>query len=158
VFHVELRQFPHVARAFNLTAEELQAQVVSRWIADQPISLQDRRWDPGRAKLTIYEARELASEEMGLGRGWGTVSREGENVTERALTAAHTRRHEGGFDDDLKAAILARAEEGPLNMTQVLDLAGRIHSDQAADELVRLVAGVVLELLRDGSLELSRPG
>lgn len=28
MFHVQLRQFPHLARAFNLTAEELHSRVL----------------------------------------------------------------------------------------------------------------------------------
>ena len=32
VFHVELRQFPHVARVFNLSREELDARFARPWV------------------------------------------------------------------------------------------------------------------------------
>jgi hypothetical protein len=53
VFHVELRQFPHQARAFNLSREELDARILGPWISGAPIELQDRRWTSEKAKLTI---------------------------------------------------------------------------------------------------------
>src|SRR5207302_4612588 len=55
VFHVELRQFPHQARAFNLTREQLDGQSLAPWISGAPTELDDRRWSLERAKLTIYE-------------------------------------------------------------------------------------------------------
>src|SRR5205807_523173 len=85
MFHVELRQFPHVARAFNLTREELDGRVTRRWVQGQMVELDDRRWAPERAKLAIYEGRALAVEEIGLGRGWANVTRTGEAVTDRVL-------------------------------------------------------------------------
>ena len=75
MFHVELRQFPHVARAFNLSAEELEARILRRWRGGTELELQDRLWDPRRAKLTVYEGRELEISEIGLGRGWANVTR-----------------------------------------------------------------------------------
>ena len=158
MFHVELRQFPHQARAFNLTNEELQARIVSRWVAGQPIELQDRRWDPARAKLAIYEARGLATDELGMGRGWATVSREGEDVTDRLLEGARDALRSPPAIDDLKAEILARATQAPVSLALVLDVAGQLGSDLSATERVRLATRAIWELLEDGSLELSRPG
>ena len=42
MFHVELRQFLHVARAFNLTREELDARILHPWVNGGSIALQDR--------------------------------------------------------------------------------------------------------------------
>lgn len=146
-----------MARAFNLTGEELRSRIVSAWVAGQPIQFEDRRWDPSRAKLTIYEARELAGDEIGMGRGWGTVSREGEDVTERVLEAARSANRSPAGVDRLKAEILAAAAPR-LNLEFVLDLAARAQPDVGATERVNLAKRAVLELLEDGSLELSRPG
>src|SRR5204863_2643722 len=64
VFHVELRQFPNVARSFNLSESELHARVVGPWVAERPLELDDRRWSPDKARLTIYEGPRLAPEEI----------------------------------------------------------------------------------------------
>jgi hypothetical protein len=90
VFHVELRQFPHVARAFNLSAEQLHARIVGPWVRDQMVELDDRRWAPERAKLTIYEGPQLDTSDLGLGRGWGNVTRTGSDVTDQVVAAART--------------------------------------------------------------------
>src|SRR5205085_3967881 len=88
VFHVELRQFPHVARTFNLTREQLDGRITRRWVQGQQVELDDRRWAPERARIAIYEGRALAMEEIGLGRGWANVMRMGEAVTDRVLAEA----------------------------------------------------------------------
>src|SRR5437588_1339421 len=116
MFHVELRQFPHVARAFNLTREELDGRIARRWVAGQIVELDDRRWAPERAKLAIYESRALAVEEIGLGRGWANVTRTGEVVTDRVL--AETRRAIASPPalDELKHELVARAARVPVAM------------------------------------------
>jgi len=85
VFHVELRQFPHQTRAFNLTREELDARIVGPWIAGEAIEMDDYRWLPDRATLTIYEGPLLGLGDMGLGRGWQNVTRKGREVTQEVL-------------------------------------------------------------------------
>ena len=55
MFHVELRQFPNVTRAFNLTREELDERILGPWIAQAGIELNDRRWSTEKARLTVYE-------------------------------------------------------------------------------------------------------
>ena len=88
VFHVELRQFPHQTRAFNLTREELDARIVGPWIAGEAIELNEYRWLPDRATLTIYEGPLLGVADMGLGRGWQNVTRKGREVTQEVLIEA----------------------------------------------------------------------
>ena len=39
MFHVELRQFPHVARMFNLSREELEARILGPWLAGRELEL-----------------------------------------------------------------------------------------------------------------------
>ena len=73
MFHLELRQFPHVARAFNLSREELERRFVGPWVSGQAIDQDDRRWSPEKARLTILEGPELRLEEIGLGRGWANL-------------------------------------------------------------------------------------
>ncbi len=130
-FHVELRQFPHAARAFNLTAEELQAGFVGPWLVGAAVHWDDRRWDPGRAKLTIYEADELRPDQIGMGRGWGNVTKSGREVTSALLERGRS------TIEDRKAEVLRRCAAGPLALDQLDD-------EQA-----------VLELLREGRLRVS---
>ncbi len=85
MFHVELRQFPHQTRAFNLTREQLDARILRPWVSDGAVELDDRRWSSERAKLTVYEGPELSPDQLGLGRGWANVTRAGEDVTARVL-------------------------------------------------------------------------
>ncbi|MGB8879441.1 MAG: hypothetical protein WCD11_24215, partial [Solirubrobacteraceae bacterium] len=90
MFHVELRQFPHQTRAFNLTRQELDARILGPWVSGGRVELDDRRWTSDRARLTIYEGPVLTGDQLGLGRGWANVTRQGEDVTERLLAeAAH---------------------------------------------------------------------
>ena len=63
MFHVELRQFPHVARAFNLSREQLFARILRPLAAGRPVELNDRRWSPEKAKLAIRsEERRVGKE------------------------------------------------------------------------------------------------
>ncbi len=73
MFHVELRQFPHQARAFNLTRDQLEARILGPWVSGGSIELDDRHWLPDRARLTIYEGPHLAPDQLGMGRGWQNV-------------------------------------------------------------------------------------
>jgi glyoxylase I family protein len=88
VFHVELRQFPHAARAFNLTREQLHARILAPWLRGEVVEVDSQRFAPERAKLTIYEGPELETVDMGMGRGWQNVMRRGVEVTDRELQAA----------------------------------------------------------------------
>ena len=87
MFHVELRQFPHTVRAFNLTRERVHARIVAPWLRGELVELDSQQFAPERAKLKIYEGPELATADMGMGRGWQNVMRRGEDVTDRELGA-----------------------------------------------------------------------
>jgi hypothetical protein len=156
VFHVELRQFPHVARAFNLSPEELHARVVSPWTAGRPFELEDRRWDPSRAKLTIYQARELAAADLGMGRGWGEATRDGEDVTEQLLDAARAQNEEPAELAEVKARLLAAAAGAPIPLSQVVELAGE-DTWRVSDRL-RVAETAVWELLHAERLSLLEAG
>lgn len=152
MFHVELRQFPHVARAFNLSAQDLHSRVVSPWVAGRPVELDERRWAPDRAKLTIYQARELAAEELGMGRGWGTASREGEDVTDQLLAAAHAQDGAPGALAEVKAQLLISLGESPLPLSQVVELMGE--DSWRVSERLGLAEQAVWELLHEEQLNL----
>jgi len=88
VFHVELRQFPHTARAFNLTREQVHARILVPWLRREIVVLDSQQFAPERAKLKIYEGPKLESVDMGMGRGWQNATRTGVDVTERELQSA----------------------------------------------------------------------
>ena len=133
MFHVELRQFPHQARAFNLTREELNARILAPWVAGAAVELDDRRWLPERAKLTIYEGPELAPEDLGMGRGWGNVTRDGAEVTARLLDeVAHP-----PPVAELKRELLDRCADGAIPLHRLVDLAGERYPQARAPGTVR---------------------
>jgi hypothetical protein len=153
VFHVQLRQFPNVARAFNLTGEQLSAQLLGPWAAGASVELHDRRWDPQRARLTIYEGPELRPDEIGLGRGWGNVTRSGTEVTARMLAQA---RDGPGSGNALKAAIMAACATHPLTLGAVVALVA-VEGTRASECLAR-TEQAVWELLHSGTVRLVRGG
>jgi hypothetical protein len=87
MYHVELHQFPHNMSRFNLTDAEL-AAIVQPWVREQAIDFGERKWSPHQARLTILEGARLPLEQLTMGRGWRAAQRQGEDVTERVLTAA----------------------------------------------------------------------
>ena len=158
MFHVELRQFPHSTRAFNLSREQLDARILMPWVRGTPVQWAERRWSPDRAKLAIYEGPELATEEMGMGRGWASVTRSGEEVTRRLLTEARDAVASPPALGELKEQLVARAGDGPLGLSAVLDLAGQLESGLSANERVALANRAIWDLLQEGRLDLRRPG
>ncbi len=157
MFHVELRQFPHVARTFNLSREQLETRILNAWTSGEAIELDDRRWSPERAKLTIYEARELATDEIGLGRGWANATRHGENVTARLLEQAQARTAPAVGSAEARLRLLERASRGPVQLSQVVELVGA-GGTQRPSELLALAEQTVWELLHEGKLTLARNG
>jgi hypothetical protein len=148
VFHVEIRQFPHVAHAFNLTADQLDARIVAPWVRGISVEWGDRRWAPERAKLTIYEGSELAPEDIGMGRGWQNARRGAENVTERVLAAAES---VGQF----KEAVYATT---PIGLPAILALAHERYPGRRVSERLALAEQAVWELLHEGKLTMRRDG
>jgi hypothetical protein len=154
MFHLELRQFPHVTRAFNWTREELDARVLQPLAAGRPVELNDRRWSLEKLKLTVYEGRELEIEEIGMGRGWGNVTKTGEDVTERLLAAARQAVELPPALDGLKRALVERTARTPVGFDELLELAGQLAVDADANHRVGLAARAVWELLREGRVRL----
>jgi hypothetical protein len=154
VFHVELRQFPHQARAFNLTREELDARILGPWASGGSIALDERRWSPDRARLTIYEGPHLAPEDLGMGRGWGNVTRHGEDVTDRLL--AEVTRPTPVVE--LKGEVLERCAYGPLPLHRLVELTGDRYPQARVSERMALCEQAAWELLHERAVGLVRTG
>jgi hypothetical protein len=158
VFHVELRQFPHQTRAFNLTREELEDRILRPWLAGKPIELNDYRWLPDRATLTVYEGPVLGVADMGLGRGWQNVTRTGRDVTQEVLIEARDETGQLPTADDFKAEITARSAAGAIAISGLVELAGEWYPHSRVSERIALCERVVWELLHSVPVTLSRRG
>jgi hypothetical protein len=169
VYHVQLRQFPHVTREFNLDAEALRSRILAPWLAGRTVQSGDRRWAPERARLTIYEGRALRPDEIGMGRGWANVTRTGEDVTARLLTEAEAESDVAGGPAALgettspelqrtKELILARiAAEGGLELRDCVGLAGGLRLGARASERLALAEQAAWELLHGGAVCMTAP-
>jgi hypothetical protein len=151
VYHVELRQFPHVARAFNLTREQLDLRVLARWVDGKPVELDQRRWSPERARLTVYESRRLAGDELGLGRGWSAVAGSGQDVTARVLAEARRR---SDLPAGVKERLLERLNDRPLALHEIVELS-EAPSGRASERLA-VAEQAVWELLHEDRAALVR--
>jgi hypothetical protein len=113
MYHVELRQFPHNFCRFNLTEAELREAVLDAWARGEWIEFGERKWNPQQAKLIVVEGPQIPLEQLSMGRGWRIVEREGNDVTEQLIAAAH--------DADLPAEGSSRATEPAQPQTEVVD-------------------------------------
>jgi hypothetical protein len=158
MFHVEVRQFPHVARAFNLGGDELRERILAPWVGEPELEFQERQWSTSKAKLTIYEGPELTPDQIGLGRGWANATRAGEDVTVRLLagarSAAVTPQDEA--TDWLKRELVARVNGGRVPIREALELVnGRCPGWRMSDRLA-VAERAVWELLHQGGLRMLR--
>ncbi len=165
VFHVELRQFPHQARAFNLTSEELRARISAPWVAGETVECGDRRWAPERAKLTIFEGPQLRPDEIGLGRGWANATRGGVEVTASILAdaqaqAQHALGESAGQTEpsalELEEEILDACAAGRIGVHEALSLASERHPGMRVSERLALAERSVWELLHHGRVRMVR--
>ena len=51
----------------------------------------ERSWEPAKARLTVYEGPEVRPDDMGLGRGWATVTRGGTTTNANTTPAPGAR-------------------------------------------------------------------
>jgi hypothetical protein len=156
VFHVELRQFPHQARAFNLSREELDARILGPWVIGASIDLQDRQWTSDKAKLTVIESAELRPDEIGMGRGWNNAIKSGQDVTATLLD--ELRHAQQAPADELKEAIVAACAGSPITLAQVVAVAAAREPQRRPSELLGAAEQAVWELLHAGRLRLLRHG
>ncbi len=140
MYHVELRQFPRSARAFNLAAAEL-APLLAGWRTGRLVRWGEDDWEPRKAKLTILEGPALAPSELGMGRGWPQAQRHGREVTAELLVAPEV--------EDLRPQVLGRCDGGPVALAA---LAAELGAERTA------VERAVWALLLSGELELLRRG
>ena len=164
MFHVELRQFPHVARAFNLTPDELQTRVLGAWVRGEVVELDDRHWGPEKARLTIYEGPQLKPQEMGLGRGWANVTKNCTEVTDQLLALERQAAASGAASagqkapeavSQLQAEILERCAVDELVISELIELLNRRHPGWRVSDRIALAEQSIWRLLHQGRLTIS---
>jgi hypothetical protein len=151
MFHLELRQFPHTARVFNLGRAELDEKFLRPWVRGEMIDHDDRRWPPERTKMRVLEGPELAQVDMGLGRGWGNVTKTSHDVTDTVIAEAERGAQARPEVEALKTAV-AEVAVRPVSFADVIDLAVIGHPGWRASEQLSLAEQAVWELLHQGRL------
>jgi hypothetical protein len=137
MFHIELRQFPHNACAFNLTDAEL-SQIVGLWSREQWIELGERKWNPHQARLTVLEGPRLEVEELAMGRGWRNAQHRSEDVTERVIARAR------GTDEDAELQSLLGPD--PSALLQAWRLAAERRPELSPSESLALAESTLHSL------------
>jgi len=138
VYHLEIRKFPKALTRFNQSGPQLGA-VVLQWVQEKIIDLDDQKWNPLEATITILQGPPIPVENLSMGRGWRTALRDGEDVTERVLAEARQALADGSVGQSLSAAPAqpgsATAGAQPLDpLTLGVELAGLLGPD--ASELL----------------------
>ncbi len=87
MYHVELRHFPFTAYRFNLSDRELLA-LLDPWVHDKWIDLDERKWSPQQARITVLEGPEMPVYELSMGRGWRSAQRKSKDVSAQVLERA----------------------------------------------------------------------
>jgi hypothetical protein len=157
VYHLELRQFPHVARVFNLTRGELESRFVQPWIAGAMIEHDERRWAPERTRLKILAGPQLRPDELGLGRGWASASKHCAEVTDALLAEARRGAEARPELEGLKGAVQEVAAN-PISFQDVMALAAAGHPTWRASEQLALAEQAVWEMLHQGRLAMIADG
>jgi hypothetical protein len=154
VYHLELRQFPHMTRAFNLDREALDVRFLRPFVAGELIEYDDRKWAPERTRLTVLEGPELSQVDRGLGRGWGLATKQGEDVTEQVVAEIH-RGAEARPEVELLKDAIAEVARNRITFGDVVALAAAKQPLWRASEQLSLAEQAVWEMLHQGRLQMT---
>lgn len=145
-FHVELRTGINHARSFNLSREQLLAEVIAPWMEELTIELGEQEWLPAESQLKILEGPHLGGPDLAFGQGWANAERASENVTKRELASAPPPQHPDAFlveSEDPQAAIAGMLDGQQATPVTWSDAHKRINSRDPA------VAAVILVVKRE---------
>jgi hypothetical protein len=157
VYHLELRQFPHVTRVFNLERAELETRFLRPWTQGAMIDHDERRWSPERTRLKVLEGPAVRPDELGLGRGWGAATKGSEDVTDAVLAQAERGARARPEVEALKEQLMQRAGEA-VGMREVVVLAGIAQPGWRASEQLSVAEQAVWELLHQQRLTILAGG
>jgi hypothetical protein len=147
VFHVEVKQASQVARAFNLTEQELQSRLLVPLAHGGELSFADRDWDPRELRVTILEGRRLAPNELMLGRNWTNAQKVGSDVTARVLADVHAQADRRALAQRVSERMLGRIAAGPLELDSAVVLVDDLLAGRPVSERLQVTAEAAWELL-----------
>jgi hypothetical protein len=165
VYHLELRQFPHNLCRFNLDEQELRA-IVEPWTREPWVEIEEQKWIPHKAKLTILEGPEIPLNQLTMGRGWRTAERQSKDVTERVLAAAKQAYASTSSDstssappqqmqpdsalvaDSLGLELLALLASAPAPLSKAWRVAAERYTERSPSETLALAERAVRSLLQ----------
>lgn len=169
MYHIELRQFPHNLCHFNLDNGALGA-IVRAWTTEPFVEIEGRKWNPNQAKLKIIEGPEIPLDQLTMGRGWRIAERQGEDVSERVLTAAKEAARapsagapqpapsDGALEaDSLGLELLALLADGPAPLYYAWRLAAKRFPERSPAECLLLAESAVGSLLKARLIMLLHP-
>lgn len=139
MYHLELRQFPHVVRRFNQSHEQVTALAVP-WVKEEWVQVDDRKWNMNQAELTILEGPQLSMPDLAMNRGWGAAQRKSKDITELVLSAF---RPEPGSPPQRTAAQRGVAEPDPPSQAA----AAPPHAEAASEDQELLADSIGLQVL-----------
>jgi hypothetical protein len=157
VYHLELRQFPHTARVFNLERAEVDIRFVRPWVKGEMIDHDERRWPPERTRLKILLGPTVRLDELGLGRGWGQATKDSEDVTDAVIAQAERGAQARPEVEALKENVVQAAGQ-VIRFGAVAALAGVAHPGWRASEQLSLAEQTVWELLHQQRLMMLADG
>ena len=143
VYHFELRKFPKAVTRFNQTGQQIGAIAIP-WVQERIVEVEDFKWSPHDATLTILEGPPIAIERISMGRGWRTVQREGRDVTERVFAEARQALADGTVSSP---ALGMRSAHSAAPAAAVGQAAAREGGEAASERADELALGVELGAL-----------
>ena len=153
MYHLELRQFPHVSRAFNLDREALDTRFLKLFVTGEPIDYDDRRWPPEKTRVSVLQGPAIDQADRGLGRGWALATKQGEDVTKQVLSEIERGADARPEVEFLKDAI-AEVARTPITFPDAVALAAARRPLWRASEQLSLAEQAVWELLHQGRVQM----
>lgn len=154
MYHVEIRQRSHVARAFNLSEQELRRTVLAPLAAGGAFRFADRDWDARDARVRVLEGPRLGPSELMLGRGWPNAERSGTDVTERLVQRSRAEVDQRDTVQRLKERIVGRIAAGPLALAATVGLADDLLPGGRTSARLAAAEQAAWELLHEGRAQL----
>ena len=154
-----------VVREFNLSDERLWLLFLKPLMADQPFTVEGHEYTPRHTRLTVYEGPELRPDQLSFGRGWQSVERSAEDVTDRVLQRAreYTAGHNAHAHSTppagaelVRERLLGRIAAGPIPAQEILAIATELMPDSTEQQRVEAGRQAAWELLERGAANLSR--
>lgn len=160
MYHVELRQFPHNFCRFNLTEQELRETILEPWVQGRWVELGERKWSPQQADLKVLEAPRMPVDQLSMGRGWRSVERNGQEVTETMLASVRAASSEGAdspldsrgtafksdvelYADSLALDALGKLSDATQPLAMVWRLACERYPERSLSECLKLAQEAV---------------